>query len=389
MQYRLHLLGFPHTSTNRSYNACAYTAKIWKFAKMMGSRGHHIIHYGNEGSDVPNIREHVQILSEDERASWFGEHDRQKLYDLLWDTRAPYWSLFNQRTTLELERRVQKGDFILTLAGTCQQPIADAFPGSYSGICTSAWFVEYGIGYYGTFSRYRCYESHGHREWCQGRADNKGEDNDDAVIPNYFDLDDFQPELWTKSRWPQDRYGKYFVFVGRLVDSKGWKIAVEATQELRARLVLVGQGDPGPLPSHVVHYGHATIEERAALFGNAIASFAPTRYREPFGGVAVESQLCGCPCITSDHGAFVETVLPEWRCSSHMEYVRAAQRAWEIEENVELRAKLYGQLRHRAEDRYSLKAVAPMYERYFGRLHARWGDGWYERRPLEAVVVPA
>lgn len=380
MKYRFHLLGFPHTATNREYNACAYTAKILKFIKMMAPRGHEIIHYGNEGSDVSC--EHVQVLSEEERASWFGTHDRQKLYDLKWDINMPYWRLFNQRCVERLQQRVQKGDFILSLAGACHKPIADAFPGSASGVVTGPWFVEYGIGYYGTFSRYRVYESQTHREWCHGRLNSTYEDNDDTVIHNYFDLDDFHPDLVMKGQSTVSEYANYYVFVGRIIHSKGWRVAVEATRDLGARLVLVGQGDPGPLEHHVKRFGHATIEQRAALFGNAIASFAPTHYREPFGGVAVESQLCGTPCITTDHGAFVETVEPRFRCASHREFVEAAKLASELDP-MERET-----LRQSAIKRWGLEAIAPQYERYFGRLHSRWGEGWYEMRPPELVRIP-
>lgn len=381
MRFRFHLLGFPHTATTREYNACAYTQKVLKFSEMMGARGHTIIHYGNEGSNPPNCAEQVQILTEVERASFFGPHNLQKLYHIEWNGSEPYWSLFRERAIPELQKRVKKGDFILSLAGgDCHRGIGDPFPGSYGGLPETAMMVEYGIGYYGTFSRYRVYESNMHREWCLGAWGCKMEDNDSAVIPNYYPLADFEVgEVSEKIKTLQER--PYYLFVGRMVDSKGISIACDATEEIDARLILVGQGGVSSSDADVIVFGHATIEERAALMTGAVALFAPTRYREPFGGVAAEAQLCGTPAITTDHGAFCETVAPEWRCRSHLEFAEAARRA------AQLTPTDRWLLKRSAEARFSYEAVAPQYERYFSMLYARFGAGWYEMDPLEELAL--
>jgi glycosyltransferase involved in cell wall biosynthesis len=371
MKFVFHLLGFPHTAVNVEYNACAYTMKIKKFIKMMNARGHKIFLYANEGSVVPEGAEFVQIFTEEERASWFGNHDRQKQYILNWDPNEPYWKIFNLRAAAEIVKRARIGDFVLTLAGTCQQSIADQFPGSYVGIASDVMFVEYGIGYYGVFSRYKVFESSSHREWVHGRKDSKSEDNQEAVIPNYFDLDEFKVPKIRDPRIPDE---PYYLFIGRMNCDKGFNVAVDVTKQMGARLVLAGQGDPGKLPPNVTVWGHATVEERAQLMTYAIASFAPTHYREPFGGVAVESQLCMTPAITTEHGAFMETVEPRWRCASHREFCDAALAAQKLTKSDKLKIK------ERAEALYSLEAVAPQYERYFGRLISLWGDGWYEMK---------
>jgi glycosyltransferase involved in cell wall biosynthesis len=114
----------------------------------------------------------------------------------------------------------------------------------------------------------------------------------------------------------------------------------------------------------------------------AIATIAPTHFREPFGGVAVEAQLCGCPAITTDHGAFVETVEPEWRCTTHREFVEACERA------QTLTAADRANLKIRAASMFSLDAIAVKYERYFDRLYARWWEGHYEMRDLETLTLP-
>jgi hypothetical protein len=85
--------------------------------------------------------------------------------------------------------------------------------------------------------------------------------------------------------------------------------------------------------------------------------------------------------LTTDHGAFTQTTLPEWRCASHREFVEAARRA------MILTPRDRHWIRTRAEGLYSLEAVAPLYERYFGRLADRWAGGWYQMKPFDVSTL--
>jgi glycosyltransferase involved in cell wall biosynthesis len=378
MKHRFHVLGLPHTIVHSDWVHCAYTMKLRKFEKMMSRRGHEVIIYSNEGADVPC--ETVTLFSEAERVSFFGSHEKQKLYHLQWDSRELYWQQFNERCIERLEPRVKKGDFILSAGGNCAQPVADVFPGSYSGVAQTVMFVEPFIGYYGTFSRYRCFESHGHREWMMGAVGNKvGPDFDTAVIPNYWDMDEFPID----AEWPfEDSTEPYYLFIGRVIPDKGYEEAIRVTKDIGASLVIAGQGSPNmELPPHVSFIGHADVEARARLMKHAIAVLVPTRFREPFGGVAVEAQLSGTPAITTDYGAFVETVEPQWRCSTHRELCEAAVRAQTLTATDRMNIRL------KAASRYSLEAVGSLFERYFDRLYSLWGDGYYEMRELEKIAL--
>lgn len=380
---RFHMITMPHVQVNRNWNSCAYTQKDYKFVSMMFPRGHEIIVYANEGSKLEYDVEIVQALTEKERASFFGSLDRQKLIDLKWDANEPYWRLQRERVIGPLKARVRKGDFILSLSGCCHQPIAECFPGSYKDTPIDAMWVEYGTGYYGTFSRYVVAESSSHREWLHGKKNSTYECNDDAFIPNYFDVRDFPLIDRPANLGGVNLKDPYFLFLGRVINSKGTDIAVDVIKDIPgSRLVVAGQGDEYPRHDRVTRFGHATIEQRNILMQHAVAVLNPTHFREPFGGTAVEAQLAGTPAITTDHGAFTETVEDRWRCASHRDFLEAARAAMELtpDERAAIRA--------RAISKWSFEVVAPRYERYFQRLYDRWGDGWYQRKPF-VMVAPA
>lgn len=94
---------------------------------MMTDIGHEVIHYGGEGSTVA-CYEHVNIMTHEKREEYFGVHDNQKLYPVVWDNRLPAWQYSNNKCIQELEKRLQPRDFICYIGGHCQKPIADAFP---------------------------------------------------------------------------------------------------------------------------------------------------------------------------------------------------------------------------------------------------------------------
>jgi hypothetical protein len=98
----------------------------------------------------------------------------------------------------------------------------------------------------------------------------------------------------------------------------------------------------------------------------------PTYYLEPFGGVNVEAQLCGTPVITSDWGAFPETVLhgvTGYRCRVFEEFCWAVNHIHEIKP---------ADCRAWAEHNYSMDRIGRMYEEYFQRLYRLFDMGWYE-----------
>lgn len=353
MSLRLHVVSLPHTQTTRDYNVCAYTQKVRKFCRMMKERGHAVFLYAGEQNEAP-CDELVTCISEAERREAVGD---RHYVEAPFDASAPHWQLFNANAAAAIAVRAEPRDFVCLIAGVAHKPIADALPELMA--------VEFGIGYGGTFAKFRVWESYAWMHTCYGASNRNPHDLDgrwfDAVIQNYFETEDF----------PVSAAGDdgYYLFMGRMIGRKGVQIAADVCRALGLPLVTAGPGDP---PGYGTHEGVVGPKRRGELLSRARAVFVPTHYLEPFGGIAVEAMLCGTPVITTDWGAFTETVehgVTGFRCRTLAEFKRATRDVLTLDR---------GLIRRLAQSRYSLEAVAPQYEQFFARLGQLWGAGWYE-----------
>ena len=360
---RFHLLGLAHVETNRNNTSCAYTQKIVKLAKIIKNFGHTLYFYGVEGSEV-ECDEMIQVSTKDVLLQTYGDYDRAK--DFFKHNPKDFAHLvFNENAIREILKRKEEGDILLCPMGNYQQPIADAVK-----ILT----VESGIGYTGVFSKYRIFESYAWMHHVYGLLGAEDGAWYDAVIPNYFDVNDF-PYKEEK----QD----YLLYFGRIISRKGVQVASEVAKATGHILYVVGQGsleNPNEgihleNEEHIVYHPAVGAEERAELLGNAKAVLMPTYYLEPFGGVNVEAQLCGTPVITSDWGAFPETVLhgvTGYRCRTFEEF------CWAVDNISDIKP---ADCRAWAEKNYSLERIGLMYEEYFQRINRLFSKGWYEENP--------
>ena len=362
-KFRIHLLGLPHTKTTLDFTACAYTMKVWKFCKMMEGRGHHLMHYGHEESN-PAADELISVISKQEWDAIYGEHDfKSSLFT--YDTNDNAYQTFYRNAISEIRKRKQPGDIILPFWGAGVRPICDA----HSDLIT----IEPGIGYaHGHWANYKIFESYAiYHAYCG--LDSVGTCNQkwyDVVIPNYFDLDEFKYS---------DKKEDYFLFVGRVYDGKGLNIAIQATEAMGAKLKVAGQlsdhyADSNyKWPAHVEFVGYAGLDKRKELMKGAIASFLPSMYVEPFGGVQIENLLSGTPVITTDWGAFSENNIEGvtgYRCRTFEDFVSAATNC----KNGKIKSI---DCRNHGET-FSLENIAPKYEKFFSRVtDIHGGKGWY------------
>lgn len=371
-KFRFHLLGLVHLPVSETYMACAFTQKIVKMSKMLLALGHEVYLYGAEGSNAP-CTEFIQTHSlRDIRNAW-GDGDNR--FDIGYDwrrgefrhdfneERTPATKKYYETAVQEINARKRPDDFLLVMQGVYQRPIADA---------VGLWLTcEPGIGYRGTFARFRSFESAYLQNFLYGSASPFESINGryyDRVIPNYFDPKDF-PLVLEK----QD----YFLYIGRLIERKGIYTAIKTAEAVGKTLIIAGQGDFKSQSKHVQFFGYADIKNRATLMGNATAVFVPTLYLEAFGGVNVEAQLCGTPVITTDFGVFPETVVhgvTGFRCNTLQDFVNAARSAGELDPEV---------IRSHAE-RYLMDNVQLKFDKWFRDLyqlylsaHIEGVPGWH------------
>lgn len=366
---KLHLLGIPHTVTDDAHHHCAYTAKVQKFPGMMAPLGYEVIHYGVAGAQTA-AQTHVDIMTREEQNKLRG-HDGSDPTKFVGDdgnTGTPLYKEFNRRLRKELRDRVAQNDLVLL-------PFGHGHGDAVSGLPFA--FVESGIGYPALYepAQYRVFESYAWLHYHFGVVQRSGK-NYEWVIPNYFDV----------SAWDvvEKSTPDTVVYFGRLTQVKGLDTVVElAHQRPDLHFIICGQGDPTPylVESNIEYRPPIVGRDRSKLLGHALAVLMPTMFVEPFGGVAVEAQMCGTPVLACDYGAFTETVEDEvtgFRCHTLGDWLAGLERA-------ETLNRAYAS--DRARRLYGFDRVGRMYDRVFQQIgDLLTGAGWYSTRSLYREV---
>jgi len=349
---RFHLLSLPHTQVSREFFSCAYTEKVYGFCNMMMSLGHEVFLYAGERTDA-NPTELITCISEEDRAKAVGNNHYTSTS---FDNSLDHWKIFNNNVIKEIQKRLEIKDFILVVGGQSQKPVADAFPLNM--------IVEWGIGYSGTFSKYKVYESNTWRSACQAQYRNASDIDInffDGVVNGYFNPTDFQIQL---------EKDDYYLYLGRMTQRKGVDIASQACEKAGVKLIMAGSGNY--IPKYGEYIGEVGPEKRKELLAGAIAAFSPTIYHEPFCNSHIQALASATPVITTDMGIFTETVdngFNGFRCNTLAEFIKATEEVKTLDHRA-IAVDAYA--------KYSTDMIRYKFERYFNRLLTLWDDGWYQ-----------
>lgn len=362
----LHLIGIFHTITALRYSHCAFTGKVLRFPKMMHMQNYELIEYSN-GESESEADEHVQLLTEAELNELLGPRKETDFYGNHAVTGSAWHAEFQKRLIAALGKRLKPGDIICHPFGLAHADIVPVF--------NNYVHVETGIGYPATLpNSVKIFESYAWRHLIAGR-ENRENTNFEYVIPNYFDLEDWEPKY---------EPGEYIAFLGRIGPCKGMDTVLEIARRTDKKIVLCGQGEYTPWAHPNIEYlGPISGRQRSTFLRNALCMIMPTKFTEPFGGAGVEGLLCGTPLIAVNYGAFTETVQPGvngYRCRMLEDWLDAIDKVHLLD-----RRKIATDARAK----YSLEACAVQYDQAFQDSCTLYDQGWYTLSPERQKRIAA
>ena len=378
-----HVMGCTRVIPDETGDWCPFGSKTVRYCKMQHRRERRVIYYGWEGGHV-ECSEYVPILPK----SLYKEKflDGKDLSHLYSPGDPDIFRQFNVSLASEIMKRAEPGDVILNFVGESQREVFDLIQHIK---CPK---IEASVGYDGeSFAKYRVYESHAKRSRMRGSFDRNHQiyqtfgnhqmippddpekrilmaHRPDIMIPNeesrfvydtviegFLDPDQFDVA---------DQHEDYLMFIGRIVASKGVDNAIRIAEHTGKKIVVAGHGDiekaiGRKVPDCVEFIGHIGPLERKERMSRALGGILLTECEEAFGNAALEFNLSGRPVITSNKGAFPDTVLDGitgFRGENLMEWCSAVDQLEEIKPEI---------CRQWVIDNFSIDSQGPKYDEYF------------------------
>ena len=109
----------------------------------------------------------------------------------------------------------------------------------------------------------------------------------------------------------------YYLFLGRLLPTKGVKEAIIAVKKTREKLIIAGAPNKGKywekeikphLGKDIKYVGNIPYEKTYKYYGQAKVTLCPIQWEEPFGLTFIESMACGTPVIAFNRGSAKEVI---------------------------------------------------------------------------------
>ncbi len=361
MKFRIHYLALPNSGLTKKFSLCGFSQANMRLIRLLKELGHHVYVYGPEKNECDvDCDELITVITAEERDTLLeatvnaeGKHEATPYQYAFHEAWSPIYQLANARMAKEIEKRKKPRDFICSIGGGSQEPVAKRHP--------DLQFVEISIGYQGSFSPYRVFESIAWQHYTYGKQGIENVRYFDTVIPLPFDPDEYS---FREEKEP------FALYVGRLIERKGLVIACRAAEAAKIPLKVIGHGSTHTITNGAEYLGALSDAERNDWMSRAQCVMTPTIYIEPLNSVSIESQLCGTPVVATQNCGLTETIQhgkTGFHCHILGDFVRAIHDC----------AKLnHSYIRHRAVDKFSIQAVAPQYDRYLHRLYTLWDRGW-------------
>lgn len=354
MKRRFHLLAPAHQPTASLVPSCSHTIKVLNMSIMLRRAGHEVFLY-HPGSQVDYwaADEAFQCVADQTMHKTYGPDFAEKL-NSTWDQNDPAWIEYRKTAgRLVSQNLTSAGDIVLASFGDAHQNCCPA--------SSQAMTVEMSVGYAGIFASRKVWESNAWRSYMCGRLGVYGQKTD-AVIPGFFNEDDFHVE----PRLPGA--GDHLLYLGRVTEERGVLEAYHLSKISGVKLVIAGSGDSewikGSMPE-AEYAGVVGEKERGRLLRSSIALVSFIHYVEPFSQAVVEAMHHGVPSITSDWGCFPEVVeqgRTGFRCSNIHQMKRSL--------DVIREGKIYPSACTEGAENFELKATWPRYEQYIEHQHA-------------------
>ncbi|MCP9198700.1 glycosyltransferase family 4 protein [Gramella sp. GC03-9] len=168
-----------------------------------------------------------------------------------------------------------------------------------------------------------------------------------------------------------------FVFLGRLVSDKGVDMAVQLLYLIKNRndkyfsLTVIGEGPEKKTLEDLVKKLELNnqVKFKGVLKGEDLVDelnrhqyiLVPSRWREPFGNIALEGMACGCIPIVSGDGGLVDAVGEAGVIFTRNNMESFYSETWKLIEDSQLQEELKSKARPHLDDHSSEKVA----EKYF------------------------